>query len=567
MSDPAAGQRGISGAVLGASLATAAGVTPGLNGFAGDVFPTGALYGLGWPAFGIVAALLLDRDPHSRLGRAFAGLAVLPVVVLLVAAATGSSHTFWVRAEDCWRWLGVTPVVATLAVVAWAMDIAADRMSRRRLVWLVVWSAVLVGTVLASSLAAGPRVAALVTTLGLWGMAALTYRLQTTRELRPVDEPLLDAGIAVAGLLFGAGLGTVVRVAGLRAGLPAPDISGAFAAVVTAALVLPTGWWLRRWFLERRYGPGTLSAVDVQQITADLHTLADARPLLGKAAAMVATASGHREVGLVLGPDAPEPPPHWALYPLVVGGDRVGTLFLEPRHREGPEPRQERVVRQLLPTVSLVAKAVSLAVEADHARRDLVRERDSERARILGDLHDGIGPMLVGMSLRVQAEVRRAPTPLLEALAGELADCRGDLRRIVSGLTPSVLDDGDLTTALQRLVGSFAGQGPTLTLDGRLDDALPPQIAVAVYRSVAEGITNALRHARAGLVTVDVRTVGGTVHVQVTDDGVGGPINPGVGLSSLRRRAEELGGRLQVAAGGGTGTRLQLELPAGGGPG
>ena len=54
------------------------------------------------------------------------------------------------------------------------------------------------------------------------------------------------------------------------------------------------------------------------------------------------------------------------------------------------------------------------------------------RSRILGDLHDGVGPVLAGLSMRVQAELRRDPTPLLDALAKELADCRSDLRRIVS---------------------------------------------------------------------------------------------------------------------------------------
>jgi signal transduction histidine kinase len=209
-----------------------------------------------------------------------------------------------------------------------------------------------------------------------------------------------------------------------------------------------------------------------------------------------------------------------------------------------------------------MAKAVGLAVEADHARRDVARERDAERARILGDLHDGLGPALAGMSLRVRAELRRGPSPLLEALAGELAECRGDLRRIVSGLTPSVLADGDLTAALGALVGSFDGNGPAVSLNVSLDGGVPAEEAVAVYRSVAEGVTNALRHARAERVTVTVHGIsGGGILAEVCDDGAGGPIVWGVGLSSLRRRAEELGGILDVTADR-AGTRLRLELPA-----
>lgn len=556
---PASG--GLSRAVVVAALATAAGVTPGLLGLIADTVPTAAVYALGWPAFGIAAALLLDRDPRSRLGRWSAVLAALPAVVAVVAVA-GPGPDDWAAIEHLWVRLGIAPVLAGLAVLAWGVDHAADRMARRRLVWFVVAAAVLVGAIVAAALTAGPRGNAVVSALGLSATAAVVYRLATVTELRPLDEPLIDAGIAVATIAAGAAVGTVVRVAATRAGLPAPDVSGAFTAVVTAGIVLPAALWLRRSFLQRRYGRGTLTAADVAEITSDLHTLTDARELVGKAAAMVGTASGHRQVGIVLGADEPDRPAHWELYPLVVGGDRVGTVLLEPGHPEGSEPRQRRIVAQLLPTVALVAKAVSLAVEADHARRDVARQREIERARILGDLHDGLGPVLAGMGMRVRAELRREPSPVLEALADDLATCRTDLRRIVSGLTPSGLADGDLATALKRLVGSFGGHGPAVALEVGLDGDLPPEVAVAVYRSVAEGITNALRHAHARTVTVSVRTGIDGVSVDVADDGIGGPIVWGVGLSSLRRRAHELGGALDVAAAE-TGTRLRLVLPAG----
>jgi signal transduction histidine kinase len=554
--------RGLSRAVVVAALTTAVGILPGVLGFTGDTLPTAAVRSLGWPALGLAGALLLDRDPRSRLGRLLAALAILPAVVAGAGFALTGDRLDWTHLERWWETLGLAPVLAALALITWAADRPADRMTRRRLFWLVILSATLVAVLVVASVNAGPRAQAVVTMLGLWALAAIVFRLAILQELRPVDEPMVDAAIGAATIVFGAGIGTLIRVAADRAGLPGPNLSAGFAAVVTTALALPAGIWLRRLFLQHRYGRGTLTMADVAQITADLHTLTDARDLLTKAAAMVAAASGHRQVGLVLGPEAPDVPPHWVLYPLVVGGDRVGTLFLEPAHPEGPEARQQRTVAQLLPTVSLMVKAVSLAVEADHARRDVARQRDVERARILGDLHDGLGPALAGMGLRVRAELRRQPSPLLEALASELATCRGDLRRIVSGLTPSVLEDGDLATALRALVGSFDAKDPAVSLDVSLDGDVPAEVAVAVYRSVAEGVTNALRHARAERVTVMVHGApeGGVV-VEVGDDGAGGPIVWGVGLSSLRRRAEELGGILDVAAGE-TGTRLRMNLPA-----
>jgi signal transduction histidine kinase len=166
------------------------------------------------------------------------------------------------------------------------------------------------------------------------------------------------------------------------------------------------------------------------------------------------------------------------------------------------------------------------------------------------------------MSMRVQAQLRRSPTPLLEALAPELAEARGDLRRIVSGLTPSALHDADLTEALQRLVASFAGDSHVIELEVTLGRALPNEVAVAAYRCVAEGITNALRHGRARHVAVLLgMTTGGHVAVDVRDDGDGGPIAPGVGLTSLRQRAEQLGGSLSVGPCDGGGVLLHVELP------
>ena len=71
---------------------------------------------------------------------------------------------------------------------------------------------------------------------------------------------------------------------------------------------------------------------------------------------------------------------------------------------------------------------------------------------------------------------------------------------------------------------------------------------VAIYRCVAEGVTNALRHASATSISVRVVRTGSCVGVDVVDDGAGGPVVPGVGLSSLAARAEAGGGRLDVAA-------------------
>ena len=572
--DPSSGtgieRLGFPTAVVGAALATGVGMIPVFAGINGNRMPPAATVSAGWVALGLAAALLVDRPATRRVGSVFAGCAVVPAIVGGVALIQDRDRA-WPAFARLWDRYGWLIVAAALVAIALSVDRAYDRMSRRRLVWLVSWSAALFGAVLAGRLTADEGRAAVVTMIALWAFAAAATRILLTGELRPIVEPLVDAALVVVAVAVSGALGLGALAAGRWSRLPSPAASAVFVAVAAAALSWPLGIWLRRRYLEHRYGRGTLTPADVAVITEGLHRDADPRELLAKAAAMVAAASGHQEVNIVLGSDEPDHPRDqdgvFLHHALVVGGDRVGTLAIRLEHPEGPEQRQSQVVTRLLPTVSLVARAVELAIEADHARQDVARERDLERSRILGDLHDGVGPVLAGLSMRVQAELRRDPTPLLEVLGKELADCRGDLRRIVSGLTPSALHDGDLAGALARLVDSFAGDGRTVSLrtGPTLGPGLTPEVTVAVYRCVAEGITNALRHGDPSQVIVDVGIgVDGRIEIDVCDDGTGGNVVPGVGLTSLLRRAEQLGGRLHVEPAQPTGVRLHVELPVAG---
>jgi signal transduction histidine kinase len=551
--------RGIPVGVIAAALATGVGILPVVRAFEASPTPQSLFFGAGWIAFGIAAALLIDRSAAPRVGLLFVLFAVVPAVVA-VAGVLPDGRVGWVGVDWVWQHTVLILVVVMLATTAVAVDRAGDRVSRRRLTWIVAFSCVLMALISAASQAASDSAFAVVVMLGLWAYAGVVTRLVLTDELRPIIEPVIDVAGVLTVLATGGALGLLFLYGATRIALPGAAPSAVFVALVTVLLAWPTAVWTRRRLLEHRYGTGALTPADVSAITADLHSQSDPRALVGKAADMVAAASGHRQVRLVLGSDDPEAGPPWLQHPLVVGGERVGTMLIEARHPEGPEPRQERIVAQLEPTVALVVRAVGLAVEAEHARADVARERDAERSRILGDLHDGVGPVLAGMGMRVQAELRARPTPMLEALGRELAECRGDLRRIVSGLTPRALADADLDAALRQLANGFDVAGITVELATSINAEPAPDVAVAVYRSVAEGITNALRHAQASRIDVAVRTSAHGVEASVTDDGCGGPIAPGVGLTSLRKRAEDLGGSLIIEPGA-SGTRLRLVVP------
>jgi signal transduction histidine kinase len=607
--------------VAGIGFAASAGVT-GLSALTAQR-PPSVLLLLGWPLLAVIGGVLLDQHPRLSLGRAFVGLSLSSLIVvvwtlirfgrpdspdiaraygeLAALLAVGVSITVpWVfqapaprpvaLASTVLAGVGATVVTVgrvedstavvitgwSLAAVgvggAWALVLRAtrdvDRTARRRLGWVLATLS-LGGVATATTWILWPGRPGYYATCGALMMGALAVAsVSTTSDFRPLDEHLLDLGLLLAVVVTAAITAGLVRLGSELAHRPSPGTTTVFTALLTAAMATPAAFWVRRTLLARRYGSGLIAPEDVAAITADLHAKTEPRDLLDKAARIVATASGSREARIVLGDDDPSAPEQWAVHPLEVGGDHVGTLLIESADAEGPEVRQQKVVAQLLPTVALVARAVGLAVEAEHARKDVARERDAERKRVMGDLHDGLGPVLAGMSMRVQAALRTASTTeyagLLGDLARDLSASRTDLRRIVAGITPSTLADGDLDAALRGLVESFRGatETPKVGLTIGLDEPVGPEVQVAVYRSVAEGITNGLRHASAATIDVAVRTRRGRVFVEVSDDGVGGPVVPGVGLSSLARRAESLGGTMTICPGD-PGTSLHLDLPAG----
>jgi signal transduction histidine kinase len=610
--------------VAGVAFSVSAGAT-GLSALSPQDPPSSLLL-LGWPVLALVGGVLLDQHPGSLLARTLVALSLAPVPVIgmalvrtgniesadLAAAAAelaaflgcavaiavpwsfqvprpegaalslvgiAGTGALLVLGAQAWHWGDGTHVVGWgLAVLGtggvWSLIARSTRdlgrTARRRLGWVLAILAVS-GCAVAAAWTLLPGNSGFYATCGALMIGTITVaNLWLNSDFRPLDEHVLDLGLLLGTVAVSAITAGLVRIGSEIAHRPSPGTTTVFTALLTAAMAAPAALWVRRSLLARRYGSGLIPPEDVAAITADLHAKTEPRDLLDKAARMVAAASGSTEVRIVLGDDDPSAPPDWAVHPLEVGGDRVGSLLIESPDPEGPEVRQQQVVAQLLPTVALVARAVGLAIEAEHSRLDVARERDAERKRVMGDLHDGLGPVLAGMSMRVQAALRTTTSPEYAALLGNLADdlatSRTDLRRIVAGITPSTLDDGDLEAALRLLVDSFRGatDAPRVALTVELEGEVAPAIQVAVYRSVAEGITNGLRHASAATIDVGVRARAGRVLVEVRDDGVGGPVVPGVGLSSLARRAESLGGHMTVCPGD-PGTTLQLDLPATGG--
>lgn len=194
----------------------------------------------------------------------------------------------------------------------------------------------------------------------------------------------------------------------------------------------------------------------------------------------------------------------------------------------------------------------------------MVAAREDERNRLYYDLHDGLGPGLATIRLRldtIAGEVGHKPKlrQLVVDTIGETVRIVEEVQRLIDDLRPLELEMIGLPGALRmlakrmdsRLPGRCANR-PEVRVDAPEELDLDPghPAAVAAYRIVAEALNNALRHASANEVVVRLRSVGDSLCLEITDDGVGiaSGATPGVGLLSMGKRAAEAGGSCEVLA-------------------
>jgi signal transduction histidine kinase len=218
------------------------------------------------------------------------------------------------------------------------------------------------------------------------------------------------------------------------------------------------------------------------------------------------------------------------------------------------------------------------AVAADQARRvqrdafrRVVQAQEEERRRLARELHDETGQALASILLGLKSlEEVSDVTELGERVAtlrSRVVETLQDVRRLAVELRPAALDDFGLEPALERLVSGFAEQtGLKVELESRLhDDRLPQEVETVLYRIVQEALTNIVKHANAGRVSIVVTQRVGSVGAIVEDDGHG--FNPeedtdgGIGLIGMRERVALLDGSMTIESAKGKGTTLVVEVP------
>jgi two-component system NarL family sensor kinase len=256
---------------------------------------------------------------------------------------------------------------------------------------------------------------------------------------------------------------------------------------------------------------------------------------------------------------------------LRLGGDVVACLEVGPRRGQSRlDSADRRIIDLVSVSMAVAVQATQLATDLDHARQQLVLAREEERRRLGSDLHDGIGPMLTGIALQAEAARRLSETDpegasrLMAQVKDNTTAAIADVRRLVAELRPAVLDALGLVRAIEEYGASL--HPLEVSVEAGDMPALAPAVEVAAYRISTEGLNNVARHAQAEHALVSLCVEDGRLIIRIADDGPASsvPWQPGVGLSSMRDRAEELGGTFTagLAARGG---RVEVALPVGSG--
>ncbi|HEY9377715.1 MAG TPA: ATP-binding protein [Jiangellaceae bacterium] len=520
---------------------------------------------------------------------------LLPMLVLPPLYPTGRP------ASRFWRWhirvslVGIGLLVVTAATNQDAMD---DTVRSARLPWDVpawwVWTTglltalilvpamavSLVGTVLRATRARGPERAQLVWLVCVIGAMLATiflpmgYLFAVAYAFVPISVVvgvlryrLLGIEVVLRRTLLYAPLTLLVAltVGGLTTLLarlaPEGPLPLVIASAVVAILVFPVATRLRR--LVDRVGAGLEIASD-DPVRSMLEAVAASS---GSSYAAVRDEQG-RIVSYV-----GEPGEGTMDIPLRHGGESLGSLRVGPRRGEpSVMARDARLLEALAPHLAVVVRSRRLTEDLARERERVVAATLAERERLRQDLHDGLGPSLSGIALGLEAadealhRHRATAHDLMVRTRAEAESAVREIRRVIDALRPSALDRHGLAGAVRETASGLGlghPGGPEFALE--VDDlpTLAAPVEEAVYRIVAESLTNVVRHSGARTCSVRLSRSDGDLCVAIQDDGSGiqQARDDGVGLESMRRRAAEVGGRVSVAVARPHGTVVTALLP------
>ncbi|MGB2694067.1 MAG: GAF domain-containing sensor histidine kinase [Dehalococcoidia bacterium] len=257
--------------------------------------------------------------------------------------------------------------------------------------------------------------------------------------------------------------------------------------------------------------------------------------------------------------------------PIVSKGRVIGAFYLTAKRGASEVSLADQV------TIEMLAAPAEVAIEMT---RLYERSRElsvvEERNRLARDLHDSVSQTLFSMLLTAEAALLVVDSDP-ETAKRELVNLRDssrtamrEMRALIFELRPADLEEEGLVATLEKhaeVLRRTTGFDVAVRSDGYQPQPVDKELAV--FRIVQEALNNAIRHSGAREVEVAVAQRGGTVTVVIADSGVGFDASDShvsgrrLGITSMKERAKELGGKLSLESGSGEGTRVVLEVPVG----
>ena len=214
-----------------------------------------------------------------------------------------------------------------------------------------------------------------------------------------------------------------------------------------------------------------------------------------------------------------------------------------------------------------VTELVHLRQMREGFSHSLIEHQDEERRRMAREVHDSTMQLVASLGLSL-GQIRRSKTvkarsDIVDEMEELLGQIHRELRAVAFLAHPPMVRELGLARAIRQLAGGFGRRtGLQIEVEAAEGPPLSPASEVAVYRMVQEALSNVHRHAQATEVVIGVYQRRSMLHVAVTDNGIGLPerLRMGVGLSSMRERIQEIGGRLMIRSGK-PGVMLMASVP------
>ncbi|MFF7358523.1 sensor histidine kinase [Streptomyces filipinensis] len=396
--------------------------------------------------------------------------------------------------------------------------------------------------------------------LGVTGIVIVSRRLLTALAVRrrrtgPVWAVMIIAGVLLIASALTSATGLPLR---FRLVVEVLMLGGGAAGLVVAYLVSAGLQWRREMHIAEL--PAVLGQLDAEPLDTLQRSLAEAvgdptlRLLLPRQGGVLTDLTGRRA-------DERRDPAR-ALTPVSRGDGLLCVI-----EHDAALSETSRTTAIAFALAGLVMENVRLYTQVSESRRRLLEAELAERRRIERALHDGAQQgffavlTLLGMAhSRAAAEGSDQLTALLGTAKNQLTESIRTLRELCQGLHPRALVQYGLRDTVAGLARDHGGRVEYEVPDRRW----PPDAESTAYFVIAEGVTNAVKHATPGAaIRVVVTPDGDGLLVAVTDDGQGGADVLGSGLRGLTERVAAAGGELRVHSPRGGGTRLVARLPGG----